>query len=136
MDPFIIRRGIAGQIANHYVANYTEVGPQSIRELARLYGCSDETMRSAMRMAESLLRGLGRTPTVPEGHKAWRIEVTDDQRTFVASTVGRIKAMASELARYTADEIAVTDADTQRLFGDVPVAVELLVESLNELTPA
>lgn len=132
MDPIDIRRSVAAQMASHYVANYQEIGPKSVKELAAHYGVSEETARRASREADNRFATMGLTLTVAEGRNAWRFAPTSDESEFARSTRGRLSAMGNELMRYVAkaEQCAKRDERFTRAFGDCRVAIELAVEAL------
>jgi DeoR/GlpR family transcriptional regulator of sugar metabolism len=138
MDPIIIRRSVVDQVANHYAANYTqeEIGRRSVRELAAVYEVSEDTARRALRIADGLLAQRGLTLTVAEGRSGWKVEPTDQERTFALTCISRLTAMSHELARYKTKAQATThrDPDTSRAFEDCGVAIEMAVQSLSDLT--
>jgi hypothetical protein len=127
-----VKRSVAQQWADYYVANANQIGAKSVLEMATENGISRSQARQSLPLINEQLALRGETLIQANRASGWRVEPTNSLVDFAMSTRDRNIALASEAAknRKNAHSCSVSDPTLLQAYDDLEVAVSTILAAI------
>jgi hypothetical protein len=131
-------RSTAQQIADFVVDNYELMGPMSYKELAQFFRVSYYYAKQGKALADEALIAQGKVFTYSDRRNAWRMSVTNEQATYLASELPRLSAMQTELNRLYrhGHALEIADPDLDRMMEEAAMVLDGMASRVSEMVLA